>query len=219
MPKVTQPVSTTRTEPGPDSQPRVLSPAPLTSSQLPWPRVLLGTPSPGLSAVTMSPSSHQSPPPRAQLRAAAPSQAPLQPPSLSPRPFAPAAPRHADTGSGTHRRSGRAGPQGHQDHPWGPRREQWPLNPMLCPSPHEAPRAWLGGLLFSQYPSPCFLPHSRPPADSANPGLRFDLQTSWGRKAVSTTVVTKRPVIYSAGKCWLFPRDGFGPSWLKAEIY
>ena len=58
-----------------------------------------------------------------------------------------------------------------------------------------------------------------PPADSANPGLRFDLQTSWGRKAVSTTVVTKRPVIYSAGKYWLLPGAGLGLSWLKAEIY
>ena len=35
---------------------------------------------------------------------------------------------------------------------------------------------------------------------------------------MSTTVVTKRPVIYS-GKCWLLPGEGLGPSWLKAEIY
>ena len=34
------------------------------------------------------------------------------------------------------------------------------LSTLLCPSPHEAPRAWLGGLLFSQPPFFCFLPRS-----------------------------------------------------------
>ena len=146
-----------------------------------------------------------------------PPKPPLQPPSLSPRPFAQAAPRYPDTRSGTHRRSGRAGPQEHQDQ-WGPRREQWSLSPTLCPSPHEAPRAWFGVLLFSQPPSFCFLPHSTHSRLQIL-GLRFDLATSSGRRVVSAPAVTKRPVIYSAGKCWLLWRDGPSPSWLKAEIY
>ena len=53
----------------------MLSPALLISSGLPWPRVLLGTASPGLSSVTISPSFHHTSPPKTQLRAAAPSQA------------------------------------------------------------------------------------------------------------------------------------------------
>ena len=102
------------------TQPRVLSPAPLVSSGLLWPRALLDTPTLGLSSVTISLffpsitpyselSSEMLPLPKH----------PLQPPSLSPRPFAPAAPRYLDTGSGTHRRSGLEGVPGPSGPPLG----------------------------------------------------------------------------------------------------
>ena len=92
----------------------------LTSSGLPWPRVLLGTASPGLSSVTISlffPSITPYPELSSELLPLP--KPPLQPPSLSSRPFAPAAPRYPDTGSGTHRRSGLAGVPGSSGPPLG----------------------------------------------------------------------------------------------------
>ena len=157
MPKVTQPVSSTRTEPGPDSQPRVLSPAPLVSSGLLWPRALLDTPTLGLSSVTISLffpsitpyselSSEMLPLPKH----------PLQPPSLSPRPFAPAAPRHLDTRSGTHRRSGLARAPGTSGPSLGAQvGAVVPQHHAVPPSTMKAPRAW---------PGCCSPPSSPPPA-------------------------------------------------------
>ena len=218
MPKVTQPVSNTRTEPAPDSQPRVLSPAPLVSSELLWPRALLDSSTFGLSTMTTSlffPSITPYPELSSELLPLP--KPPLQAPSLSPRPFAPAAPRYPDTGSGTHRRSGLAGVPGSSGPPVGAQAGAVVPQHHAVP-PHEAPQGpvWGAVLLLASLP---LLPASLNPQQTANLGLRFDLPTSWGRRVVSAPAITKRSVIYSTEKCWLLPRDGLSPSWLKAEIY
>lgn len=84
------------------------------------------------------------------------------------------------------------------------------------PSPPRSPLGPnLGGRSSLSIPSPasCLM---YLPADSTNPGLEFDLQTSWGRRAASALSMTKR----SDDLLSLLPqRDGFGSSGLKTETY